>query len=77
MRTVQMTLNEELVAAVDRAARRLGTTRSAFTRMALRDALAAEQIRQLERHHRQGYRRGPAMAGEFDVWENEQAWGDL
>ena len=38
MKAVQMTLEEDLVAAVDRLARRLKTTRSAFARDALRDA---------------------------------------
>ena len=33
------TLDEELVQAVDEAAKRLGTTRSGFTRKALRQAL--------------------------------------
>ena len=39
MKTVQMTLDESLVLEVDRAAARRGTTRSAFTREALRHAL--------------------------------------
>ena len=39
MKTVQMTLDENLVKAVDRAAKKLRTTRSAFTRQALRSAL--------------------------------------
>jgi metal-responsive CopG/Arc/MetJ family transcriptional regulator len=33
-----MTLDEDLIARVDRAARRLKTTRSGFTRQALREA---------------------------------------
>ena len=37
MRTVQLTLDEELIEQVDALAKRLGTTRSALTR----DALAA------------------------------------
>jgi metal-responsive CopG/Arc/MetJ family transcriptional regulator len=41
MRTVQTTPDERLVDRVDRAARRLGTTRSAFARDALRDASPA------------------------------------
>jgi metal-responsive CopG/Arc/MetJ family transcriptional regulator len=36
MKTVQMTLDENLVEAVDREAKRIGTTRSAFARDALR-----------------------------------------
>ncbi|MBI1948730.1 MAG: ribbon-helix-helix protein, CopG family [Deltaproteobacteria bacterium] len=74
MRTVQMTLDEQLVAAVDKAARRLGLSRSAFTREALAAALRKEAIRELERRHREGYRKQPARAGELDGWESEQVW---
>lgn len=76
MRTVQMTLEPELVAAVDRAARRLGVTRSAFTRRALEAALDRLRIEALERRHREGYRRKPVRRGEFDVWHAEQVWPD-
>ena len=76
MRTVQMTLDAELVAAVDRAARRLGTTRSAFARDALRAALRRLHQRSLELRHREGYRRRPVRRGEFSDWETEQVWVD-
>jgi hypothetical protein len=76
VKTVQMTLDEELVEAVDEAARRLGTTRSAFTREALREALARDRAHQLEQEHREGYERHPVKAGEFDAWESEQEWPD-
>lgn len=76
MITVQMTLDEELVKAVDQASRQLRTSRSAFTRKALREALARYNVEQLERKHRQGYQQTPVAAGEFSVWETEQAWGD-
>ena len=76
MRTVQMTLDESLVAAVDKAAKRLKTTRSGFTRDALRIALARVRIKKMEERHRQGYARRPVRCGEFDVWEAEHAWGD-
>ena len=71
-----MTLEPELVAAVDRAAKRLGTTRSGFTRRALAEALAAMKTRELERRHREGYAKHPVTPGEFSVWEAEQAWGE-
>ena len=74
MRTVQMTLDEDLVAAVDKAAKRLGTTRSAFAREALREALDKVRLSQLERKHREGYARKPVRQGEFDVWSSEQVW---
>jgi metal-responsive CopG/Arc/MetJ family transcriptional regulator len=75
MKTVQMTLDENLVKAVDNAAKKLGTTRSAFTREALRSALKAVRVKELESRHREGYRRKPVKRGEFD-WESEQVWGD-
>ena len=76
MRTIQMTLDEDLVSAVDRAVRKLGTNRSAFTRSALKEALKKVRVTELERKHREGYARKPATRGEFDIWESEQAWGD-
>ncbi len=76
MRTVQMTLDDELLASVDKAAKKLKTTRSGFTRKALREALDRLTIRELEEKHRRGYERQPVRKGEFDVWEEEQAWGD-
>ena len=77
MRTVQMTLDEELVLAVDQAAERLSTSRSAFTRKALRDALARHQVLEQEERHRRGYQQQPVSSEEFSAWEGEQDWGDL
>lgn len=76
MQTVQMTLDEELVTKVDEAAARLGTSRSAFTRDALRLALAELRERELEQRHREGYRRHPVQPGEVSDWEDEQVWVD-
>jgi metal-responsive CopG/Arc/MetJ family transcriptional regulator len=71
-----MTLDEDLVTAVDRVAKRLGTTRSAFTRDALRVALREVRALDMEKRQREGYAKAPVRKGEFDVWESEQAWGD-
>lgn len=76
MKTAQVTLEPELVDEVDRAVARLRTSRSAFTRDALRRSLARLKREELERRHREGYARRPVAPGEFDVWEDEQAWGD-
>ena len=76
MRTIQMTLDDDLVKEVDRIAKQLKTNRSAFTRKALREALARYSVRRLERRHRQGYERQPVVADEFSAWETEQAWGE-
>ena len=76
MRTVQMTLDEQLVGLVDRAARKLGKTRSAFTRDALRDALLRPATLEKESQHRRGYQASPVVRGEFDDWSKEQVWPD-
>jgi len=76
MKTVQMTLDEDLVEEVDRAVHSMGTNRSAFTRDALKEALARLRERELEKQHLAGYERHPVREGEFDIWEDEQAWVD-
>jgi metal-responsive CopG/Arc/MetJ family transcriptional regulator len=76
VKTVQMTLDDDLVKSVDRVVRVLHTSRSAFTRDALRDALAKHELRQMEQKHRRGYAEKPVAVAEFSVWEDEQAWGD-
>ena len=76
MRTIQMTLDEDLVESVDRIVEELKTTRSAFTRNALREALDRFNNRRLEEKHRKGYEAQPVKGDEFSVWGNEQVWGD-
>jgi metal-responsive CopG/Arc/MetJ family transcriptional regulator len=76
MKTVQMTLDENLIKSVDKIVKATGTTRSAFTRDALRQALKNYRIKLLEEKHRKGYERSPVRPGEFSVWEDEQEWGD-
>lgn len=65
MKTVQITLDPKLLAAADKAARRLGTTRSAFTRVALRAALKKISDGELERQFRAGYAKHPVKKREF------------
>lgn len=76
MRTIQMTLDDNLVKSVDRVSKELCTTRSAFTRKALRDALLRYSLELQEQKHRRGYKKHPVAADEFSVWETEQDWGD-
>ena len=61
-----MTLDDELVETVDALAKELKTTRSAFTREALRGALQQYQTKKLESWHRWGYERFPAGKQEFE-----------
>ena len=76
MRTIQMTLDEELIESVDKLVKELNTSRSAFTRNALREAVNRYYTGLQEAKHRQGYHSHPVNKGEFSVWEEEQDWGD-
>jgi metal-responsive CopG/Arc/MetJ family transcriptional regulator len=76
MRTIQMTLDDELVTAVDIVVKKLKTTRSAFTRKALKDAIKQVNVDMLEKKHKKGYECYPVGKAEFSVWEPEQEWGD-
>lgn len=76
MRTVQMTLDDELVDRVDNIVKELKTTRSAFTRQALKEAIDRFNVRRLEEVHRRGYELYPVTQEEFSVWESDQDWGD-
>ena len=76
MRTIQMTFDDELVESIDRVIKKLGTSRSAFTRNALREAINRIKIKELEDKHRKGYEKHPVSELEFSIWETEQVWGD-
>ena len=76
MRTIQMTLDEELIELVDKVVKELKTTRSSFTRQALREAIERLNVKRLEEKHRKGYKLHPVSKYEFSVWEGEHNWGD-
>ena len=76
MRTIQMTLDENLVQKVDFIAKELHLTRSAFTREALKKAVEQYNTKRLEKQHQLGYYKEPVKKNEFDAWEKEQVWGD-
>lgn len=76
MRTIQMTLDDDLVETVDMVVKKLKTSRSAFTRKALKDAIKQVNISMLEKKHKKGYERHPVGKTEFSAWESEQEWGD-
>jgi metal-responsive CopG/Arc/MetJ family transcriptional regulator len=71
-----MTLDEDLIELVDKIVKELNTTRSSFTRKALREAIERLNAKRLEEKHRKGYSLHPVSKNEFSVWEKEQDWGD-
>ena len=76
MKTIAITLDDEIVQAVDTMTKNLNTSWSAFAQYALQLALQREHIKELEKQHRQGYLKHPVQNDEFNDWEDEQVWGD-
>ena len=73
MTTVQIVLDEELLGAADRTARRFKLNRSALFREALRNHLARLARGERERADRAGYERKPE-ASEGGAWERVAGW---
>ncbi len=59
MKTIQMTYDDRALATVDQVVRELKTTRSAFTRKALRNAVKQVNINQLEKKTQKRIRAAP------------------
>ena len=74
MKTIQMTLDEELLKDVDKVTKKMHTSRSEFIRRAMYKLLNELKAKELEKLHREGYKKYPVQKDEFDVWENEQIW---
>ena len=75
MKTIQVTIEEPLLAEVDKVVEKLDTTRSAFMRDSLRTALRRIEIRRMELEHAEAYARQPQdLAEEVEPWLAIQAW---
>lgn len=74
METVQVVLDKQLLAATDRAARKLKRNRSALVRDALREHLHRLEIAALEARDRAGYALHPEDLAEAKLWEAKAAW---
>lgn len=76
MKTIEVPVDESLIAEVDRASRSLAMSRADFARAALELALRHQKTIALEQQHLQGYVRHPATEDEFAAWESEQVWSE-
>ena len=76
MKTIQMTIDENLLADVDRAVDEMGTNRSLFIRKALQSALRQHAVEKLEARHAMGYAEQPPVDDEVMEWAGEQVWGE-
>jgi metal-responsive CopG/Arc/MetJ family transcriptional regulator len=74
METIQVVLDEELLRAADRAARRAKVSRSAFVRSALREHLRRLTIKELEARERRAYQEQPQDVEEVERWTRVAVW---
>jgi metal-responsive CopG/Arc/MetJ family transcriptional regulator len=74
MKTVQMTIDDQLLLAVDQVASQFGETRSAFIRSALQTELKRRRNEALEAAHQKSFLELP----DTDAWQPKaRAWGDV
>lgn len=74
MQTIQVVIDDDLLRAADRQARRAKLNRSALVREALRGYLRQQEARERERQDREGYQRLPDTEAELSGWERVAAW---
>jgi len=74
MQTIQVVLDDELLRAANRAARRVRVNRSALIREALRRHLERMRTQELEHREREGYRKHPDTGEEALLWASVAAW---
>jgi metal-responsive CopG/Arc/MetJ family transcriptional regulator len=76
MRNVQITLDEKLIRAVDKAAHPLHLKRSHVVRLALQDWLRKQTLEQFEREWIEALSIRPDDANRAEEWRDAQSWSD-
>lgn len=76
METIQLTVDESLLAEVDKATHSLAMSRAAFVHLALELALRNQKTIALEQQHARGYAAQPVKLAEIEEWESERVWGE-
>lgn len=76
METIQLTLDESLIAEVQQATIALQMSRSDFIKVALERAVQQREIIAKERQHAEAYSRIPQRPEEIEEWQDEQYWDE-
>lgn len=75
MKTIQMSIDDELLKQLDRTIKKLNVTRSAFIRESIAFYLKQRKIVEMEEKHKIGYEKKPVNIEEFAVAEGDQNIG--
>ena len=76
MKTIELTIEESVLAEVDQATQALEMTREDFVRTALERAVRQRELIALEQRHIRGYINQPQTPEEVAEWADEQVWGE-
>jgi metal-responsive CopG/Arc/MetJ family transcriptional regulator len=74
MKPIQILMDEEMIAAIDREAKRRKLDRSKLLRAAVVDYLANQRRREREKQDRRGYAGTPQKKEEYEPWLVAQVW---
>ena len=76
MKNVQITIEEDLLATVDRVASSIHQSRSAVVREALKRWLKDQEVRQFEEDWIDSLKRRPQDETEVEAWAEAEDWGN-
>ncbi len=76
MRTMELQISDTLFQRLEHAARVTEISTDEFVQQLLGRSLSEWTTAELEQQEIEAYKRQPVLAGEFDGWESEQAWGE-
>ncbi len=77
MKNVQISVDESLLQAVDKAGKRLGLKRSQIVREALRAWLRKKSIERFEQKWIEALQSSPDDAKSAELWREAQSWSGL
>ena len=76
METIQLSIDESLLAEVQQATAALQMTPSVFIKVALERAVQQREIIAKERQHAEAYSNYPQRPEEIEEWQDEQYWDE-
>ncbi len=74
MKTIQITIDPDLLHKIDNDEESMKKGRSAFLRQAVRYYLEQKRLKSISDKYRSGYTRGLAKDDDLTIWEYEQVW---
>jgi metal-responsive CopG/Arc/MetJ family transcriptional regulator len=74
MKTIQITIDPELLHKIDNDEESKKKGRSAFLRQAVRYYFEQKRLKSISEKYRSGYKQGLAKDDDQTIWEDEQVW---